>query len=139
MSTFFDVCIVICRKVKMMRLTNFLKFVLAMSVITANIVFNRLLSLCPPLFRLFHRKNEKYSPRGITGMDLEGYTWTYGNLSTWLFVFEKMYLEYAYKKAYKNGRAPNPSVLTVDGKVQVKLLDFASAGRPFVLNFGSCS
>ena len=76
---------------------------------------------------------------GITGMDLDDYTWTYGKFSTWLYVFEKMYLEYAYKKAERNGKAPNPKVLTADDKVEVKLLDFASAGRPFVLNFGSCS
>ena len=35
--------------------------------------------------------------------------------------------------------APNPPVVKLDGVTQVNLLDFAKAGRPLVLNFGSCS
>ena len=35
--------------------------------------------------------------------------------------------------------APNPPVVKMDGVTQVNLLDLAKAGRPLVLNFGSCS
>ena len=119
--------------------TRFVKFLRVMALITAFIIFQRILSFCPPLFRLYHRKTVQSSPMGITGMDPEGFTWTYAKFSTWWFVCKKMYLEFLYKKAKRNGKAPNPNVLTADGKTEVKLLDYALPGRPLVLNFGSCS
>ena len=122
-----------------MKFIRFFKFLRVMGLISAYIIFQRILSPCPPLFRLYHRKMVKHSPMGVTGMDPEGFTWTYANFSTWWFVFKKMYLEFAYKKAKINGKTPNPTFLTADGKFKVKLLDFASPGRPIILNFGSCS
>ena len=50
-----------------------------------------------------------------------------------------MYFEIFHNIASKNGKAPNPKVLTADGKTEVNLLDSASPGRPLVLNFGSCT
>ena len=35
-------------------------------------------------------------------------------------------------------KAPNINILTLD-KVKKKLLDFEKAGRPLIVNFGSCS
>ena len=48
-----------------------------MGLITAYIIFQRILSLCPHLFRWYHKKMVKHSPMGVTGMDPEGFTWTY--------------------------------------------------------------
>ena len=44
-----------------------------------------------------------------------------------------------YGEAAVGKPAPNPPVVKIDGVTQVNLLDFAKAGRPLVLNFGSCS
>ena len=44
-----------------------------------------------------------------------------------------------YGDTYVGKPAPNPPVVKMDGVTQVNLLDFAKAGRPLVLNFGSCS
>ena len=44
-----------------------------------------------------------------------------------------------YGETYVGKVAPNPPVMKMDGITQVNLLDFATIGRPLVLNFGSCS
>ena len=44
-----------------------------------------------------------------------------------------------YGEAEVGKPAPNLQVVKMDGVTQVNLLDFAKAGRPLVLNFGSCS
>ena len=44
-----------------------------------------------------------------------------------------------YGDTYVGKPAPNPPVVKMDGVTQVNLLDFAKAGRPLVLNFGSCT
>ena len=44
-----------------------------------------------------------------------------------------------YGETYVGKPAPNPPVVKLDGVTWANLLDFAEAGRPLVLNFGSCS
>jgi len=41
--------------------------------------------------------------------------------------------------ATKNGVSPNPTLLKLDDGSHCKLLDLAKAGRPLVINFGSCT
>lgn len=43
------------------------------------------------------------------------------------------------KKAKQGGDAPNSPVVTSSGKICFPLLEVANAGRPLVLNFGSCT
>lgn len=43
------------------------------------------------------------------------------------------------KKAKQGGDAPNSPVVTLSGKFCFPLLEVAKAGRPLVLNFGSCT
>lgn len=52
--------------------------------------------------------------------------------------FRSRYLDIS-KKAHLGHTAPNPKVLSLDGKVQKSLLDFQKYGRPLVLSFGSCT
>lgn len=43
------------------------------------------------------------------------------------------------KKAKQGTEAPNPSLVSTDGKTRPHLLDFARESRPLVVNFGSCT
>ena len=43
------------------------------------------------------------------------------------------------KKAKQGGDAPNSPVVTLSGNICFPLLEVAKAGRPLVLNFGSCT
>ena len=45
----------------------------------------------------------------------------------------------ALKTAQKGKSAPNTTVISLDGKTKVHLLDFMKQGRPLVVNFGSCT
>jgi len=43
------------------------------------------------------------------------------------------------KEAQVGEAAPNPELVDLDTRTKVPLLSFARAGRPLVLNFGSCT
>ena len=43
------------------------------------------------------------------------------------------------KKARQGADAPNPSLVSVDGRSRLHLLDVAESSRPLVVNFGSCT
>ncbi len=116
-----------------------LKFIFISGRIVFGVAFLNILSLCPPLYRLFPAKRKKYSAMGKTGYDIEGYIWTYTKLFTMFAMLGNMFKEIFYRTAEKNKKAPNPNVLTSDGQKEVKLLDSAQPGQPLVLNFGSCS
>ncbi|CAL4187543.1 unnamed protein product [Meganyctiphanes norvegica] len=38
-----------------------------------------------------------------------------------------------------HGKSPNPTMLRLDTNSKCQLLDLAKAGRPLVINFGSCT
>ncbi len=44
-----------------------------------------------------------------------------------------------YFEAAAGNKAPNPRLLTTDGRTSLHLLDLLKKGRPLVLNFGNCS
>ena len=44
-----------------------------------------------------------------------------------------------YFEAEAGNKAPNPQLLTTDGRTTLHLLDLVTKGRPLVLNFGNCS
>jgi len=43
------------------------------------------------------------------------------------------------KEAQVGGAAPNPELIDLDTKAKLPLLSLARAGRPLVINFGSCT
>nr|XP_045610645.1 uncharacterized protein LOC123765862 isoform X1 [Procambarus clarkii] len=45
----------------------------------------------------------------------------------------------ARMEAEAGGKAPNPRMLRLSDKSECHLLDLALPGRPFVINFGSCT
>lgn len=55
----------------------------------------------------------------------------------------KAFIECAWNElmmtAEENGRAPNTTVIRMSDRKEARLLDFARAGRPLVVNFGSCT
>ncbi|XP_068246650.1 type I iodothyronine deiodinase-like [Palaemon carinicauda] len=55
----------------------------------------------------------------------------------------KVFLESALSEltatAEENGKAPNTRVINLIDKTEYRLLDFARAGRPLIVNFGSCT
>ena len=74
-----------------------------------------------------------------TGYDIEDYMDSFTNYSTLVTVFQRLYESVFYESVVQGGGAPNPKVLSSDGSKEHNLMDFAKAGRPLVLNFGSCS
>ncbi len=116
-----------------------LKFATRVVSVTLIVVFMKILSWCPPLFRWFHKKTRKWSPMGKTDYDIEAYIWSFTKFSSAFHLLVRLYWDSFFRQAEKNRKAPNPNVLTADGQKEVKLLDSAQPGRPLVLNFGSCS
>jgi len=43
------------------------------------------------------------------------------------------------KEAQIGGAAPNPELIDLDSRAKLPLLSLARAGRPLVINFGSCT
>lgn len=52
--------------------------------------------------------------------------------------FRSMYLDIS-KEAFLGKTAPNPKLVSLNGKTECSLLDFQKKGRALVLNFGSCT
>ncbi len=65
----------------------------------------------------------------------EAFAW----LSNIPHLWRVVYYNCMFQAAGKNWQAPNPKVLTSDGKKEVNLLDPMKPGRPLILNFGSCT
>ena len=71
-------------------------------------------------------------------MPIEDY---WSSLFTWnMFTNVRSSILYELQKSVRLGhRAPNPSVVTLDGTSHPHLLNFCRGNRPLVLNFGSWS
>ena len=119
------------------KILRFLGILFGMSTF---VVICKILSICPPLYRRFIQANAKHSAMAKTGYNLEDYAGSFSKFSTLkIMIYRRIYLDLFYNKAEVNGKAPNPKVLTSDGKNEVMLLDAAVQGRLLVVNFGSCS
>ncbi len=95
--------------------------------------------VCPPLFRRYY---ESY----MAGVDTVNPQWDMEECARTDCSFVRMveplvktYQVMFHKRATEGDKAPNPTVLTRDGKTEVRLLDSARPGVPLVLNFGSCT
>lgn len=64
--------------------------------------------------------------------DLRYFGWRMYNLT-------RNILREAMVDAHEEDKSPNPTMLRYDTKKTCQLLDVAKAGRPLVINFGSCS
>ena len=117
------------------------RFVMTMAGVTVFVVTQMILSLWPSLLKKFHDLEhvKEVTGMGITDMKVKEYMWDFGKLSTLLTLYRSWFKDSFYKESEKNGKTPNPKVLTSDGKTIINLLDSAQPGRPLVLNFGSCS
>ena len=123
----------------MATLGNVLTGILALIRIT---IFNCviiILKLVPPLYRRFCKSIDERSGMAQTSMDMDDYIWTMGSW-TQLKTSSMRIIDAMFgRNAYLGGAAPNSKVVTFEGKIQRHLLDYKKAGRPLVLNFGSCS
>ena len=73
-----------------------------------------------------------------TALNKEDYEESIYSLGYLKQCFRSRYLDIS-KEAHLGHKAPNPKVLSLDGKIQKSLLDFQKHGRPLVLSFGSCT
>ncbi len=106
-----------------------------LTFLTLFISFQKLLSLCPPLFKAVNKRMHKKGVMAKTGYDIEDYMDSFTNFSTIVTVFQRLYESVFYESVVEGGEAPNPKVLSSDGRKEHNLMDFSKAGRPLVLNF----
>ncbi len=93
--------------------------------------------LCPPLFRRFYDNWRKDINIVNPGFDVHEFARVNASFTRMLVPITNVYRRIFYVEAEEGGRAPNPRVLTADGKTEVRLLDSARLGVPLVLNFGN--
>ena len=117
------------------------RYLKALFLVTSFVITQWILCLGPPLLKRFHETKTvlKITSMETSGIPTEEYMWDCLKRSTVMTLYRRWFKDSFYKEAEKNKKAPNPKVLTEDGKSEVNLLDSASPGRPLVLNFGSCS
>jgi len=73
-----------------------------------------------------------------TDLDMEDWKDSVFSLAYVKSFWKTRYLD-LFKDAVLHGPAPNPDVITLEKGLKVQLLDFQKAGRPLIVNFGSCS
>ena len=120
------------------RLKKLLHFSIIVLLISVFVLFHKILSFCPPLFKRFCKWRHKYDAMAITDYSVEDYADSLAEWATWKIWVGQM-SQLLYEIVKRGERAPNPTVLSSDGTQEYNLLDFAKPGRPLVLNFGHCS
>ena len=120
---------------------SFLRHLQAMAFTLAFLITYPIVRLFPKLFPGTFRKfvKGKLERAGITGHDVDAVAKIASSgMAVWTH-FCKNREAILYGEVYEGKPAPNAPVVNMDGVTQGNLLDFAKAGRPLVINFGSCS
>ena len=121
----------LCKLVKAVSATSFLIFFT---------LFLNLISWCPPACRRFMSALIRYRDLPADRFPLDE---SFRKISSWSSMYSRcrMIFRLIFKcKAQLNGDAPNPRLKPTDvQKPECHLLDFARAGRPLVVVFGSCT
>ncbi len=116
-----------------------MEFSIGITYTTLYTLLERLLTFYPPLFKAVNKWLHKNGPMASTGLEIEDYAGSFAEYSNWLREVKMNYQSIFYEKVEQGGKAPNPKVFSSNGAKEHNLLDFATPGRPLVLNFGSCS
>ncbi len=119
-------------------LVRHVKFVVLAFIVTLGLIFWRAFVFLYPAGNRFLCKVFKFESDSYTEAESDALVASVFTCSNILYIWRILRLE-VYKTAAKKGKAPNPVVLTADGKTEVRLLDSARPGVPLVLNFGSRS
>ncbi len=120
-------------------ISKLVDFAALVTFVTLFALLQKILMLCPPVFKAVNKRRHKYGPMAKTGYAIEDYAEDFPKFSTLSIIFKRQYQRVFLANVRKGSQAPNPKVLSSDGNKEHNLLDFAKPGRPLVLNFGSCS
>ena len=100
----------------------------------------RLISLIPPLYRHVVSKFDKVTGMDQTALEQDDYMWTFGSWKCMKSVYDEAFADILHGSGVHAGEVPrNCKLLRFEDGSECHLVDFKKAGRPLVLNFGSCS